>query len=210
MKIIESLEWRYACKKFDDTKKLDEEQVMALKKAFNLTATSYGLQPLKLLIIQSDELKSKIFPHAYYQPQVTTCSHLLVICIESDYGPDAVDAKFDLEKELRGTSEEIIEKFRGQLKEIYLKKESAVLERESMYQAYIALGNLMTVCAELKIDSCPMEGFKPSSVDEVLGLSDRNLKSALLLPVGYRSDEDPTNGLKKIRKPLKEVVIDLD
>ena len=104
MKIIESLEWRYACKKFDDTKKLTEEQVMALKKAFNLTATSYGLQPLKLLVIQSDELKSKIFPHAYYQPQVTTCSHLLVICIESDFGPDAVDVKFDLERELRGTS----------------------------------------------------------------------------------------------------------
>ena len=76
-----------------------------------------------------------------------------------------------------------------------------------MYQAYIALGNLMTVCAELKIDSCPMEGFKPSAVDGVLGLSDRNLKSALLLPVGYRSHEDPTNGLKKIRKPLEEVVM---
>ena len=210
MNIIDSLEWRYACKKFDKTRKINEEQLLTLKNAFNLTATSYGLQPLKMLVIQSEELKSKIFPLAYYQPQVTTCSHLLVICTETDYGAKAVDAKFDLEKKLRGTREEIIEKFRGQLKDIYLKKEAVALERESMYQAYIALGNLMTVCAELRIDSCPMEGFMPSKVDEVLGLSKRNLKSALLLPVGYRADDDPTNGLAKVRKPLEEVVIHFD
>ena len=210
MNIIDSLEWRYACKKFDKTKKLNESQLMALKKAFNLTATSYGLQPLKMLVIQSEELKSKIFPLAYYQPQVTTCSHLLVICTETDYGAEAVDAKFDLERKLRGTDEEIIEKFRGQLKQIYLKKEADVLERESMYQAYIALGNLMTVCAELKIDSCPMEGFMPARLDEALELQKQNLKSALLLPIGYRAADDPTNGLKKIRKPLDEVVIDMD
>jgi nitroreductase len=210
MKIIDSLEWRYACKKFDKTKKISEEQLLELKKAFNLTATSYGLQPLKMLVIKSEELKSKLLPLAYYQPQVTTCSHLLVICTETDYGATAVDAKFDLERKLRGTKEEIIEKFRGQLKDIYLKKEAVDLERESMYQAYIALGNLMTVCAELRIDSCPMEGFIPSKVDEALGLSERNLRSALLLPVGYRAADDPTNGLAKIRKPLEEVVIDLD
>lgn len=210
MNIIDSLEWRYACKKFDKTKKLNESQLMALKKAFNLTATSYGLQPLKMLVIQSEELKTKIFPLAYYQPQVTTCSHLLVICTETDYGPEAVDAKFDLERKLRGTNEEIIEKFRGQLKQIYLKKEADVLERESMYQAYIALGNLMTVCAELKIDSCPMEGFMPAQLDEALELQKQNLKSALLLPVGFRAADDPTNGLKKVRKPLDEVVIDMD
>ena len=210
MSIIDSLEWRYACKKFDSTKKLTEEQVTALKKAFNLTATSYGLQPLKMLVIRSEELKSKVFPLAYYQPQVTTCSHLLVICTDTTYGPEAVDAKFDLERKLRGTAEEIIEKFRGQLKAIYLKKDVEALERESMYQAYIAMGNLLTVCAELKIDSCPMEGFQPKEVDAALGLREKNLKSALLLPVGYRADDDPTNGLTKIRKPLNEVVIELD
>jgi nitroreductase len=210
MNIIESLEWRYACKKFDKSKTLTEEQVLALKKAFNLTATSYGLQPLKMLVIRSEELKSKIFPLAYYQPQVTTCSHLLVICRETDYGPKSVDAKFDLERKLRGTNEEIIEKFRAQLKAIYSKKGSDVLERESIYQAYIALGNLLTVCAELKIDSCPMEGFQPSEVDKALNLDAHHLKSVLMLPVGHRAEDDPTNGLAKVRRPLAEVVIDLD
>ena len=80
----------------------------------------------------------------------------------------------------------------------------------SVLQAYIALGNLMTVCAELRIDACPMEGFIPSKVDEVLHLNERNLRSVLLLPLGHRSEEDPTNGLKKVRKPLEDTVIDLD
>lgn len=210
MKIIDSLEWRYACKKFDRNKKLTPEHLEALKKAFNLTATSYGLQPLKMLVIQSDEIKKSLLPHAYYQPQVTTCSHLLVICTDTSFGLESIDAKFDLERELRGTREEIIERFRGQLKDIYRKKSRLEIERESMYQAYIALGNLMTVCAELRIDSCPMEGFSPSMVDEVLALEKRNLKSALLLPVGYRAEDDPTRGLKKVRKPLEQMVIDLD
>jgi nitroreductase len=210
MKIIDSLEWRYACKKFDSSRKLQQEHVDALKRAFNLTATSYGLQPLKMLVIQSEEIKKSLLPYAYYQPQVTTCSHLFVICIDTSFGPESVDAKFDLEKEIRGTRDEIIEKFRGQLKSIYIKKPLQEIERESMYQAYIALGNLMTVCADLRIDSCPMEGFIPSKVDEILKLSERNLKSALLFPVGYRSEDDPTKGLKKVRKPLDETVIDLD
>ena len=149
-------------------------------------------------------------PYSYYQPQVTTCSHLLVICIDTSFGVDSVRAKFDLEQEIRGTGEEIIGKFREQLVSIYGKKTKQEIERESVLQAYIALGNLMTVCAELRIDACPMEGFIPSKVDEVLHLSERNLRSVLLLPLGHRSEEDPTNGLKKVRKPLEDTVIDLD
>ena len=209
MNIIDSLEWRYACKKFDENKKLDDNQIEVLKKAFNLTATSYGLQPLKMLVIANQEVKDSLFAHVYYQPQVTTCSHLLVICIDTSFDTNDIDAKFDLEKEIRGTDEEIIAKFRSQLKQIYEKKEAEQMEKESMYQTYIALGNLMTVCAELRIDSCPMEGFIPSRVDETLDLQKLNLKSALLLPVGYRAADDPTNGLKKVRKPIEEVIIEI-
>ena len=209
MNIIDSLEWRYACKKFDKNKKLHDNQIEMLKKAFNLTATSYGLQPLKMLVIANQEVKDSLFAHAYYQPQVTTCSHLLVICIDTSFDSNDIDAKFDLEKEIRGTDEEIIGKFRSQLKQIYEKKEAEQMEKESMYQTYIALGNLMTVCAELRIDSCPMEGFIPSRVDEALDLQKLNLKSALLLPVGYRAIDDPTNGLKKVRKPIEEVIIEI-
>lgn len=208
--IIESLQWRYACKKFDQNKKLDEAQIETLFNAFNLTATSFGLQPLKMLVIKGEELKSKLLPHAYFQPQITTCSHLLVICIDTAFDEHSIDAYFDLEKEIRGTSEDIVGKFRNQLKTIYKNKDRSQIDTSAIYQAYISIGTLMTVCAEMRIDSCPMEGFNPVKFDDILGLEERNLRSVLLLPVGYRANDDIMSSMKKVRKPLDQVIIKLD
>lgn len=208
--IIESLEWRYACKKFDGTKKLSQDQLMILKSTFNLTATSFGLQPLRMLVIKGDELKNQLLPHAYFQQQVTTCSHLLVICIDTSLDENHIDSYFELEKSIRGTSEEIIEKFRNQLKSIFKNKSREEIDGSSINQAYINIGALMTVCAEQGIDSCPMEGFNPAKFDEVLNLEGKNLKSVLLLPVGFRAEDDIMSGMKKVRKPLEHVIMDID
>jgi len=208
--IIESLTWRYACKKFDANKKLNKDQIDVLSQAFNLTATSFGLQPLKMLIVKNDALKAELLPHAYFQPQITTCSHLLILCIDTAFDEHSIDAYFDLEKDVRGTSEEIVGKFRNQLKTIYKKMDSQQIDTSAIYQAYIAIGTLMTVCAEQQIDSCPMEGFNPVKIDEILGLEKKNLRSVLLLPVGYRADDDIMSAMKKVRKPLDQVIIEID
>jgi len=209
MNIIQSLEWRYACKKFDITKKLNKSQIETLKKAFNLTATSFGLHPLKMLVIENDELKNKLSPHAFNQQQVTNCSHLLVICIDTVINEDTIDAHFDLEKEIRGVTEESIGGFRNQLKDMYAKKSAEEIEKSSIYQAYITLGNLMTVCAIEEIDACPMEGFLPHKFDEELNLSSQKLKSILLLPVGFRAEDDFMSSMKKVRKPIANTVIEI-
>jgi len=208
MDIIKSLEWRYACKKFDETKKLNKEQLDILKKACNLTPTSFGLQPVKMLVITDQELKQKIFKYAYFQQQVSTCSHLLVLCIDTITDDNSIDAYFDLEKKTRGTSEDIIAKFRDQLKGMYRKKSQTEIEQSAIYQTYIILGNLMTVCAIEGIDCCPLEGFVPAKVDELLGLADKKLKSVLMLPVGFRAPDDFMQTMKKVRKPLDEMVLD--
>ncbi len=208
--IINSLQWRYACKKFDKTKKLSADQVSILKNAFNLTATSFGLQPLKLLIVKGDALKEQLLPHAYFQPQITTCSHLFIICIDTSFDENSIDSYFDLEKNIRGTSEEIIEKFRNQLKSIFKNKTREQIDSSSINQAYINIGTLMTVCADQGIDSCPMEGFNPVKVDDILDLEQKHLRSILLLPVGFRAEDDIMSGMKKVRKPLDDVIIDID
>ena len=209
MDIISSLEWRYATKKFDPSKKLTKQQVETLKKAFNLTATSFGLQPIKLVIIENKELQEKFIEHSYYQRQVADCSHLLVLCIEKNTSEKEVNNYFDLEIKTRGTSKEVVSTFRNQLVDMY--KNMSIEDRQlsAKYQTYIALGNLMTVCAVEKIDNCPMEGFVPSKVDELLNLADKNLQSVLMLPVGYRAEDDVMNGLKKVRKPIQETVIEI-
>ena len=208
--IIESLTWRYACKKFDANRKLNKDQIDVLSMAFNLTATSFGLQPLKMLIVKNDALKEALLPHAYFQPQITTCSHLLILCIDTAFDENSIDAYFDLEKDIRGTSEEIVGKFRNQLKTIYKKKDRQQIDTSAIYQAYISIGTLMTVCAEQQIDSCPMEGFNPVKFDEILELGKKNLRSVLLLPVGYRAEDDIMSSMKKVRKPLEQVIIEID
>ncbi len=209
MNILKSLEWRYATKKFDPSKKLSNDQIETLKKSFNLTATSFGLQPLKLIVIQNKELQEKFIEISYFQRQVADASHLLVLCIENDTTVEDVNAYFDLEKKTRDISEEVVSDFRNQLIEMYKNKSLEEKQQSAIYQTYIALGNLMTVCAVEKIDNCPMEGFIPEKVDELLKLNSLNLKSVLLLPVGFRAEDDVMNGLKKVRKPLSETIIEI-
>ncbi len=209
MNIIESLEWRYACKKFDSSKFLSDQQIHTITNAFNLTATSFGLQPIKLLVIQNKELQESLVEYSFEQQQVANASHLLVICIQDYFTLDDIDSYFDLEKEVRNTSENILKKYRTQLKGIFENKSTIEKQKSAINQAYIALGNLMTVCALEQIDACPMEGFNAQKYDELLELRGKNLKSVLLLPVGHRADDDFMSTLKKVRKPISETIINL-
>ena len=209
MSSIESLEWRYACKKFDETKIVSEKKLTILKKAFNLTATSFGLQPIKMLVLNNKELQQQLVPLCYGQEQVANASHVLVICIDDDTTVKDINDYFDREKSVRGTSEKIIASFRKFLTESYAQKSLEEKQQSAIYQTYIVLGNLMTICALEKIDNCPMEGFVPEKVDEILELKKRKLKSVLLLPIGYRADDDIMSKLKKVRKPLEEIVINI-
>lgn len=210
MNVIESLQWRYACKKFDCEKLLSQEQINNLKEAFNLTATSYGLQPIKLLVIQNKELQKRLVEHSYNQQQVYNASHLLVICIQDDFTLADIDAYFNLVKQVRETPESILENFRNQLKASFEHKTTEEKQKSAINQAYIALGNLMTVCAVEKIDACPMEGFNAQKYDEILDLRAKNLKSVLLLPVGFRANDDFMSKLKKVRKPINETVLNIN
>lgn len=209
MNTIDKLKWRYATKKFDITKKLSDAQISTLKEAFNLTATSYGLQTMKLVVVEDLQKRSEIFPAAYNQKQVVEASHLLVICIQDNVTDKDVDTYYQQLQNERQTPVEILEPYKNQLKSVIQKMEHSKREEWTIRQAYIALGNLMTVCAFEDIDSCPMEGFIPEEVDRILNLKAHNLKSVLLLPVGFRAENDMFASFKKVRKPLDEVIIEL-
>lgn len=209
MDIIKSLKWRYATKKFDSTKKLSEEKLTILKEAFNLTATSFGIQTIKLLIVDDVDIKNAVVPIAFGQNQVLEASHLLAICIDDNILDSDVDAYFDNVKDIRNTPETILSPYRENLKVMMRDMTKKERQEWSIKQAYIALGNLMTVCAIERIDSCPMEGFDTKRFDVLLRLKERNLKSVLLLPVGYRHETDMFAGFKKVRKQMHGTVLEL-
>ena len=209
MNIIDQLKWRYATKKFDTSLELSEEKIKTLKQAFNLTATSFGLQTISLLVVKSKAIRQNLVPHAYYQKQVLDASHLLVICIQDNITNTDVESHFNNVKDIRATSETILEPFKKDLKAMMEDKTLEERQEWSTKQAYIVLGNLMTVCAVEEIDACPMEGFNPEAFDDVLNLKEKNLKSVLLLPVGFRADDDKFAAFKKVRKQLNDAVIEM-
>ena len=208
MDLIEKLNWRYATKKFDSTKKVSQSKLEILKQAFNLTPTSYGVQTMKMVIVTDEATKDKMVDYCYGQEQTKGASHVLAICIQDEVNEADVDAYFGDVVKIRNTSETILSPYRTELKDFVTSKTKEEMEIWCVNQVYIALGNLMTACAVEEIDCCPMEGFLPEKVDELLELKKYNLKSVLLLPVGYRADDDMFSELKKVRKDISETIIE--
>jgi nitroreductase len=205
--IIKKLEWRYAVKKFNPDKLLTEEKLDKLKLAFNLTATSYGLQPIKLLVVDNKQLQKKLVKFSFDQNQVAEASHVFVICIEKQIDKKFIHDYFARVQQIRNTSDEILDPFKGALVESFSKKEREEVKGWATNQAYLALGTLLTVCALEDIDACPMEGFQPKFYDELLGLDKLKLTSVLVLPVGYRAMDDMFATLKKVRRDLEDSII---
>lgn len=207
--IIEHMEWRYAVKKFDPTKTLSEKKIQKLKEAFDLTATSYGLQPIKMAVVQDKELRQKLVAHTYGQLQVLHASHVLVICIENVVDAEFIINYFQRVQHVRGTSDQILNPYKEALVKNFSAMKKAEIKQWAINQAYLALGNLMTVCAFERIDSCPMEGFDPVGYDSLLGLDKLGLTSVLVMPVGYRAENDMFSEFKKVRRGLDDSIIEI-
>jgi nitroreductase len=205
MDIIESLNWRYATKKFDSSKKLSDNQINILRNAFNLTATSYGLQPIKMLIVSDQSIKESLLESSMGQKQIVQCSHLIVICIDSIVDKKYIEEFFKRIMNIRNTPSYILESFKNSVIEEFSNKSKYEIYNWSKNQAYIALGNLLTVCATQKIDACPMEGFIAEEYDNILDLKSKKLNSVLIMPVGYRSKEDQFSSFKKVRKNINDI-----
>ncbi len=209
MDIVGQLQWRYAVKKFDSERMLSPEKLEMLKKAFNLTATSYGLQPIKMVVLHNKEIQQQLVPFSYAQEQVAQASHVLVLCIENKIDGAYISRYFEQVKRIRGTSEKILNPFKEALVDNFTNKELTEVRTWATHQAYLAMGNLLTICALERIDSCPMEGFVPAAYDRLLALGDMGLTSVLVMPIGYRAADDMFSGFKKVRKDLDDSVIDV-
>lgn len=207
--ILADLEWRYACKKFDPSNKLSDQEVNTLLESLRLTASSYGLQPWKFLLVNNKELRERLVSASFGQKQVVEASHLIVLCAKADVDEAHVDAYLKDVAETRGDTLESLEGFKKMLMMAVNKPDDKKLDWAKK-QLYIALGTLLTVCAKLRIDSCPMEGFRPKEVNEILGLKEKGLRSVLLCPVGHRAEDDAYTEKSKVRFERSEVIEVID
>ncbi len=207
--VIEALKWRYATKKFDSTRSLSHDQIEVLKNAFNLTATSFGLQPVRLVVLSDKEIQERLVAATMNQRQVADASHVLIFCIEKQVDDIYVNNYFENVKEIRSTPDDVLKPFKEYLLDHFKNATPENTDLWASKQAYLAMGNLLTVCALEEIDACPMEGFLPEEYDKILNLGARGLQSVLVMPVGYRAQDDMFSEFKKVRKSLEDATLEL-
>jgi nitroreductase len=206
---IKNANWRYATKKFDTTKKVSKEDLETLKEAIRLSASSFGLQPYRILIIENPELRAKLQPAAWGQSQIVDASQLIVFANITNFGETEIDASIANTTKTRGLTADALKGYGDFMKSKIVTLPEDVRNTWASKQTYLALGNLMNAASELKIDVTPMEGFEPAQVNEILGLGKLGLNATLLATIGYRDKEDATQHYAKVRKSNEELFINL-
>lgn len=209
--IIDLLNWRYATKKYNPAKKVPAEKLERILEAIRLTATTSGLQPFELLVVTNDEIREKMKAVSWNQSQITDCSHVLVFAAWDDITEDRIHMMFDLTNEIRGLVNEGWENYRKMLIGIVTERGQEANYQSAARQAYIGLGSAMIAAAAEGVDATPMEGFDPIAIDEILGLTEKKLRSVIILPLGYRSEEgDWLVNLKKVRRSRENFITEIN
>ncbi|WMW78653.1 NAD(P)H-dependent oxidoreductase [Flavobacterium sp. 20NA77.7] len=202
---IEHQNWRYATKKFDTSKKVSNSDLQTLKKAIQLAASAYGLQPYKVLIVENPELRTQLQTASWGQSQIVEASHLLVFANISKIDEAYIDAFFENTANTRNIPIEALDGYKTFMKNAILNMPEDQMNIWTSKQTYLALGNLLCAAAELKIDVTPMEGFEAQKYNDILGLSAKGLNASLVATIGYRHEEDQLQHLAKVRKPETEL-----
>ena len=204
--VLDKLNWRYATKVFDNSKKVSKEDLNILLDAARLSASSYGLQPYHFFVIEDSEVRSKLRKASWNQSQITDASFLLVLANKPTFDDSLVDNYIDNIIETRGVTKKDVEGYSQMMKGALLGLPDEQKKSWTSDQTYIALGNLMTIAAEMEIDTCPMEGFDKAQYNEILGLNDKNLNASVVLAVGYRADNDETQNYPKVRYSREQII----
>lgn len=202
---LEDQNWRYATKKYDAAQKVSEADLKILKEAIRLSASSYGLQPYKVIFVESKALRSQLQPAAWGQSQITDASHLIVFANITDFGDHQIDEAIDNLTQTRNLPADALNGYSDFMKS---KISTLPIEMRNTWtskQTYLALGNLLNAAAALKIDATPMEGFEALQFNEILGLDKLGLNAAVIATIGYRHAEDDTQHYTKVRKANKDL-----
>lgn len=206
MSYIDKLNERYATKAMNG-QMVSEEKINNILEAIRLAPTSSGLQPFEVIVVTNPEVKAEIRKIAWNQSPVTDCSHLLVFAAWDNYTADRINYMFDMTNEIRGFKNEGWENYRQMLLKNYPNRDPEENHAHAARQVYIALMSAMTQAIYEGVDSTPMEGFDPTALDQILNLKEKNLRSTVILPLGYRAAEkDWLVNLVKVRKPMDHLV----
>jgi nitroreductase/dihydropteridine reductase len=207
MSTLTNLKWRYATKRMNG-QKVSAEKLENILEAIQLAPTSIGLQPFSVIVVEDPEMRAKIAPAIYNQPQITEGSHVLVFAAWKEYTTENVEKYLNHIASLRGIPVESLEGMRNMITGAISGKTPEQLLNWNSRQAYIALGFGLVAAAHEQVDTTPMEGFDPDALDAALGLTEKGLHSTVILALGYRdAEKDYLNGAAKVRRDKEELFV---
>ena len=205
--ITEQLNWRYACKKFDPAKKIREPDWNVLLETLRLTASSYGLQPWKFLVIQNPDVRKQLLPLSWGQTPVTEASHFVVLTYKEKMDITHIEKYLELTAQVRSPDPASLERTKKtMINDLVSGPRAQEIQAWAQRQTYIAMGSFLTVAALMQIDTLPMEGLDPAGYDKVLNLENTGYKTVAAIAAGYRSIDDQSQFAKKIRFAAKDII----
>ena len=205
--LIESLNWRYATKKFDAKKKISNDNLAIIKEAIRLAPSSYGMQPYQVLIVENPELRAQLQPASWGQTQIVDASHLLVFSSYTNVTEKMVDDYVALKAGTEEVAVDQLKPYGDFMKSKLLEASPVEIAVWAAKQTYIALDSLMIACADLRIDACPMEGFEADAYNKILGLTEKGMTASVVATIGYRAADDLAQHGKKVRKPAQDLFL---
>lgn len=208
MTLIDALNWRYAVKAFSD-REVETDKLQCILEATRLSASSYGLQPYRILVIQSEDIRRQLATYSYGQDKVLKSSHLVVFAAQTAVSDDAIDQFIEQLAQTRRQPVSGLGAYADHIKSAMAAKSPDELVAWSKNQAYLALGNFLAAAAFHQVDACPMEGFDAAGYDRVLGLPGHGLTTAVICPIGYRHADDRSADYDKVRKPFGEMFLEM-
>ncbi len=206
--LFSQMNWRYACKKFDPLKKIREADWNILAETLRLTASSYGLQPWKFIVVQNPELRKQLLPLSMGQSPVTEASHFIVLTYKEKMDEAHIEKYIEQIAKIRGIDSASMNNFKDMMmNDLTQGPGSSVVNWWAQRQTYIALGSFLTTAALMEIDALPMEGIDPAGFDKMLELEGTGFKTVAAIACGYRSADDNYQHAKKVRFAINDVVI---
>jgi len=204
--ILEALNWRYATKIFDPSKKITDEDIHTVLESARLSPSSFGTEMWKFIVVENKDIRIKLREAGFDQPKITDSSHLIIIAERTDIVENATKELIERISRIENINPSNLDGLKNMLDgTITQRQKDGSLESWIKAQTYIPLGIMTETAALLHIDTCSMEGFMSDKVDEILGLKEKNLKSVTMLSLGYRDEEKDTLR-KKVRRDFDQVI----
>jgi nitroreductase len=205
--IVAALQWRYATKKFDPSRKINAATWSKIEESMILSASSFGLQPWKFVVITDQSIKDQLPAISWNQKQPADCSHLVVLSRLTALTPEYIEKYVAYNAQVKNVPPDSLKMHKDMMLNFANSQSKEHLESWMERQVYIALGTLLTTAALLDVDACPMEGLDRAAYDRLLGLPEKGCTAVVMCALGYRAADDKYAALPKVRFPQSELII---